>query len=340
MIEPRDHAADAVRNISQISGARAAITLLALVLQTGAFLLPGAGLAYAGAAPDGCDGPAQVTEIAPGAFVRQGAIALPDPVNRGGIANIGFVVGRDSVAVIDTGGSLCDGLGLRAAIRARTGLPIATVINTHVHPDHIFGNAAFAGAGVAILAHHNLPRALAERGEHYLRSYAEQLGTAAMAGTTLVPPTKLVQDRLDIDLGGRVIEVEARPAAHTDNDLTVFDRESGTLWTGDLVFIEHIPVLDGSLKGWLSVTETLMRREAKRIVPGHGPATAPWPQAGESQLRYLRRLARDLRQDIGAGESISKAVATAGTAESGKWRLFDSYNSRNATTGFAELEWE
>ena len=45
--------------------------------------------------------------------------------------------------------------------------------------------------------------------------------------------------------------IEAQPAAHTDNDLTVFDRNSGTLWTGDLVFLDHIPVLDGSLKGWL-----------------------------------------------------------------------------------------
>ena len=315
--------------------------LLAAGLQAGASFLPGAGLAHsAETAAPGCTAQAELTEVAPGAFVRRGATALPDPANRGAIANTGFIVGSESVAVIDTGDSLCDGVALREAIRTRTALPVKAVINTHVHPDHIFGNAAFAGPGVAILAHRNLPRALTERGEHYLRSYGEQAGSAAMEGTKLVPPTELVQDRTQIDLGGRVIIVEARPAAHTDNDLTVFDPTTGTLWTGDLIFLDHVPVLDGSLKGWLSLTETLMRHEAKQIVPGHGPSAAPWPAAGENQLRYLRRLASDLRQSIGAGKGIRDAAPAAGSSESANWQLFDSFNTRNATAGFAELEWD
>jgi quinoprotein relay system zinc metallohydrolase 2 len=315
--------------------------LLAAALRAGAFLLPGAGLAHsAETASTSCTVPAAMTEIAPGAFVRQGVTALPDPANRGAIANIGFIIGSESVAVIDTGGSLCDGLALRAAIRARTALPIRTVINTHVHPDHIFGNAAFAGPEVAIIAHHNLPRSLAERGEHYLRSYGDQVGAAAMQGTIMVAPTQTVTDRLEIDLGERILVLQAWPAAHTDNDLTVYDLSTGTLWAGDLVFLSHVPVLDGSLKGWLSVTQTLMRHEAKQIVPGHGPATAPWPAAGETQLRYLTLLAADIRHAIGAGKTIRDAAEAAGASERGNWQLFESFNGRNVTTGFAELEWD
>lgn len=325
----------------EVSGERAPLWLFAAALRAGAFLLPGAGLAYSAENALGtCQIPAVMTEIAPGAFVRQGAIALPEATNRGAIANIGFIIGSDSVAVIDTGGSLCDGLALQAAIRARTALPVKTVINTHVHPDHMFGNAAFAAPGVAIIAHHNMPRSLAERGEHYLRSYGDQVGPAAMQGTQVVVPTQIVQDRLEIDLGGRMLVLEAWPAAHTDNDLTVYDRNSGTLWTGDLVFLSHVPVLDGSLKGWLSVTQTLMGRDVKQIVPGHGAPVAPWPSAGEMQLRYLTRLADDLKQAIGAGKMIRDASETAGESESGNWQLFESFNGRNATTGFAELEWD
>ncbi len=329
------------RNCFHVSAGWRAAILLAAALQTGASLLLGAGLANAaGADPAECNQPAHVVQVAPGAFVRQGATAMPDPANRGAIANIGFVIGKGSVAVIDTGGSLCDGERLRAAISARTQLPVKYVINTHVHPDHIFGNAAFAAGGTVFIAHHNLPRALSERGGHYLHSWGEQIGAAAMEGTKIVAPTRLVQDRLEIDLGGRKLTLEAEPAAHTDNDLTVFDETTGTLWTGDLIFLDHVPVLDGSLKGWLAVTADLMKRTAKRIVPGHGRAPAPWPEAGENQLRYLQRLAGDLRQAISAGHEIGEAAKNAAKSESGRWKLFGSYNSRNAITGFAELEWE
>jgi quinoprotein relay system zinc metallohydrolase 2 len=287
-----------------------------------------------------CAAPAKLTEVAPGAFVRHGVIALPDPSNRGGIANIGFIIGEQSVAVIDTGGSYCDGLSLLNAIRAKTALPVRYVINTHVHPDHIFGNAAFAGEGVTILAHHNLPRALAERGEHYLRSYGDQIGSAAMTGTKLVAPTQLVQDRLDIDLGGRKLALVAHAAAHTDADLTVLDEASSILWAGDLVFLDHVPVLDGSLKGWLTVASALTKNRATQIVPGHGPALAPWPKSGDNEMRYLKSLAHDLRQAIRAGQGIRQAADEAAKSESGKWQLFDSFNTRNATTGYAELEWE
>lgn len=313
--------------------------LVAAAVQAGAAFLPGAGLADSTTA-SACGGPAKVSEIAPGAFVRQGQIAMPDAANRGAIANIGFIIGGTGVAVIDSGGSFCDGQALRAAIRARTALPVKYVINTHVHPDHIFGNAAFVADGAAFVGHRNLPRALAVRGDYALRRYVEQIGAGAMSGTEIVPSTQLVEDDLKLDLGGRLLILTAQPVAHTDADLTVLDEQTATLWTGDLIFMHHIPVLDGSLMGWLDLTAALMRQQAARIVPGHGPPSAPWPQAGERQLHYLQRLTADVRDALRVGKGMGAAAAASGQSERNRWRLFDAFNHRNAQTGYSQLEWE
>src|SRR3972149_10318118 len=102
----------------------------------------------------------EVSEVAPGIFVHQGRYELQSPQNRGDMANASFVVGTDAVAVIDTLGSAVAGRELRSVIRAVTDRPIRYVINTHMHPDHVFGNAAFKEDNPAYVEEYKLPRRL------------------------------------------------------------------------------------------------------------------------------------------------------------------------------------
>lgn len=284
--------------------------------------------------------PLAVTQVAAGIFVHTGQHGIVSANNGGDIANSTVIIGKDAVAVIDTGASALLGARLRATVATLTPLPVRYVINTHMHPDHVLGNVAFAADRPEFVAHHKMARGLSARAATFLMRLSEQLGDKAFEGTKIVYPTKPVVDRMTIDLGGRTLELVARPTAHTDNDLTVRDSVTDTVCLGDLLFSGHVPTLDGSIVGWLKLIEALKQEPATRVVPGHGPATMPWPDAIAPVERYLSAIARDVRQAIKDGTTLSDATKTAAQMEKAAWELFEEHHVRNVTAAFAELEWE
>jgi quinoprotein relay system zinc metallohydrolase 2 len=281
---------------------------------------------------------ATLHEIAPGIHVRRGVDEEATPDNADAIANAGFIVGGESVLVFDPGGSLADGAALRAAIRALTSLPIRHVVMSHAHPDHIFGAGAFLDDKPAFVGHARLAAALATRGD-YDRDRLEAVLGAGAAGPAVMPTVE-VTGTLDLDLGGRTVRLTAQPLAHTDNDLTLLDLASGTLFCGDLLFVGRAPALDGSILGWLQVLATLKAAGAAQAVPGHGPERVDWPAGAADLERYLRTLVLETRVAVRDNIGIEAAVARVGAGERGRWTLFDDYHGRNVTQAYKELEWE
>lgn len=281
----------------------------------------------------------QVRQVAPGVFLFQGEVAEQDARNLGAISNLGFIVGSRCVAVIDTGGSPAVGAALRASIRSRTDLPVCYVINTHVHPDHILGNQAFIDDKPVFVGHARLPAALAARSSHYLAA-AERLMGEAGKGLQPVPPSRTVAVEDELDLGGRTLKLRAWPTAHTDNDLTVLDEATGTLFAGDLLFVGHLPVVDGKILGWIKVGAALAAMDVQRVVPGHGDAGEAWREAFAKQGNYLQGLVDQTRSALKAGKTLSQTVSEVGPGDAAGWALVDLFHRRNVTSAFAELEWE
>jgi len=283
--------------------------------------------------------PLSVAEVAPGVHVHTGLVEDWSPESGGDVANLGFVVGSRCVAVIDTGGTPQLGVRWRAAVERATRLPVCFVFDTHAHPDHVLGNAAFAGPDTRFVASAKFNAAMAAREPYFLRALERDFGIS-VAHDAMVYPTLAVDGTREFDLGDRVLVAQSWPTSHTDNDLTVYDRNTRTLFASDLLFVQHIPVVDGKLRGWLRTMPQLERMDAALVVPGHGPTRSGGPDAWKPQQEYLEALLRQTRAALKSGKTLSQAVDSVAVEAASRWQLAERFHRRNVTAAFAELEWE
>jgi quinoprotein relay system zinc metallohydrolase 2 len=287
------------------------------------------------------DAPAafNLSEPKPGVFVHVGRPLALDAPGHDDIANIGFIVGKKCVAVIDTGGSVGIGRELRAAVASRTGLPICYVINTHVHVDHVLGNAAFRIDKPQFVGHARLAEAIGRSRDFFVKEYAGDFDAPASADQ-VIGPDRLVERELALDLGGRELSLHAWPMAHTDCDLTVYDMQSKTLWAGDLLFRERLPAVDGSVRGWLAALEVIGGMKAAFTVPGHGQPTRGLASAIAPERLYLKALVEGVRSEIAQSKPPEEAIAQVAAAQKPRWLLWDTVHPHNVVRAYQELEWE
>jgi len=280
-----------------------------------------------------------LTQLAPGVFVHQGSQIALDAPGHDDIANIGFIVGRQCVAVIDTGGSVSTGQRLREALRVHTALPICYVINTHVHVDHVLGNSAFRDDHPSFVGHAALAQAIVGSREFFVAHYGEDLRPPPGADQ-IIGPDRLVQADMELDLGQRRLRLHAWPKAHTDCDLTVLDERSGTLWSGDLLFRERVPVVDGSVRGWLAAIDQLRAMKVSHVVPGHGPPTQDLAAALTPERHYLQALVDGVSAELAQGQSEQHAIDHVALDEKPQWLLWDTAHAHNVIRTYEELQWE
>lgn len=281
----------------------------------------------------------KVQEVADGVFVHKGRHVPFEADGSDDIANIGFIIGERCVAVIDTGGSVTMGEALLQSIRRKTDKPVCYVINSHIHFDHVLGNIAFKSTAARFIGHRDLADEILANKDFFLQQYAGSLGDKPDADS-IVGPDILVENELEIDLGQRTLVLKAYETAHSHTDLSVFDEKTSTLWLSDLLFVERIPSLDGSLRKWLSVLAEFEQSPAQRLIPGHGPISVEGPTALKRQRQYLQMLLDQTREQITRGSFMEDIVEQVGRDEKQSWLLHEQHHKRNVTKAFSELEWE
>jgi glyoxylase-like metal-dependent hydrolase (beta-lactamase superfamily II) len=263
------------------------------------------------------------------------AIAKDGDPTAGG--NAGFVVGSDSVLVVDAFVSPVAADELLGEIKKKTTLPVKWVVNTHYHYDHSGGDAAFVRAGASVVAHEN-ERAWVPT--ENLKFYKEPTAEDKDRVAHLVLPDITHRDGLTIWLGDRRVDVLARPG-HTGGDSVVVVPSTKTVFTGDLFWHNTLPnLIDASTDSWIATLDGFLQSfPDSTYVPGHGEVgRALDVRMFRDYLTGLRLSVAKAISDGKSGQELVDSVLPTLKAKYGSWKWFDGFAPRNLEQTEQELK--
>ena len=260
--------------------------------------------------------------------------------------NVAVQIGEDGVLLVDSGTEQMSAQVL-AAIRRLSDRPIRYIVNTHLHADHIGGNAAIAAAGASIGAARALEGAEIMGHENVLLRLSKPAAGVAAVPYKDLPTATYFTDEKDFSFNAEAVVLIHPPAAHTDGDTMVFFRSSDVVSTGDIFVTTSYPVIDaengGSLQGIIDALNHVLKLAVPRhnqeggtvIIPGHGRLCE---EHEVLEYRDMLVIIRDrIREMVGRGASLDEVKRARPTldydarygADTGPWTTVRS--SRRST---------
>lgn len=220
--------------------------------------------------------------------------------------NVSLVTGSEGALLVDTLSTPEQATELLTAVRSVTSLPL-TVVNTHFHFDHSFGNETVDAS--AIWGHPDCAMELRERGRHWLAQWEAEYDVD-FSHVVIRAPDHLVRTSQELDLGGRTVTLAHYGRGHTSGDLVV--RAGNVLIAGDLVEESGPPSFEDSYPlDWPDTLSALLNSAGPQtvFVPGHGALTGlDFVREQHDQLTRLDWLIRDGHAD---GAPVSRVAAAA-----------------------------
>jgi uncharacterized sulfatase len=192
--------------------------------------------------------------------------------NGGAISNTGFIIGDNSILVIDAGPSYLYASKVIEVIKSYSNLPIKYLVVTHHHADHSFGISRYLEIDTEIIMAEAEAKRYLKYGNRSLRQLRDLIGEEWFLNTKINSfKNKEKKYPINLDLGNRNITVELYEEGHSDGDLIVKDKISNILFVGDLVFTQRAPTSPhANIYNWKNYLDEIMKKDWDNLIPGHG----------------------------------------------------------------------
>jgi glyoxylase-like metal-dependent hydrolase (beta-lactamase superfamily II) len=263
----------------------------------------------------------EIRALAPDIYVLQRPDVLRQPVEPNAL-----VIVNERDVVVDPGGVPRSAENAIKLIRSVTDKPVAVLVNTHWHGDHVLGNQVYRQEfpDVRIVAHANTHRDITGKPLEYIgrqdKMFVDLVAdweAKAAAGTLepkrvailpdlklamaenrrvrVTPPTETFTDTLVLQHGRREIQVRYLGRDNTEGDAIVWLPRERVLASGDLV-VAPIPYGFGSFpKEWIATLDRIAAYDFKLLVPGHGDV-----MTGRDHIRLVQDMLREVRKQVAA----------------------------------------
>lgn len=282
----------------------------------------------------------EIEKVADGIYALVGELGQRSPDNLGNNATFGVIVTDDGVVLIDSGGTEKGAAQIEEAIKSFTTKPVVMVINTGGQDHRWLGNGYFKRKGARIIASSDAVADQKTRFSEQLTMLENLVGTAGTTGTRDVYADETFTSSLDVNIGGKKIQLRHPGPAHTPGDSYVWLPKQKVVFTGDIVFVDRMLGI-GSMsnsRSWMNAFEQIAALQPEYVVPGHGRATT-LKKARTDTYDYLATIRSKIRELVKSGGGISK-VGTIDQSQFQYLKNYDELKGRNAERVFLELEWE
>jgi len=276
-------------------------------------------------------------ETTPNVMCFFGEPNVMNTVNNGNMVNTCYLNTGKSYVVIDSGSSYAYAASAFNAMQKLKPLPVALVINTHIHDDHWLGNGFFAQMGVKVLGSEDFVRNVDIRTPTRMQSH---ISAEAYAKTIPTLPTEIIASDQTLQIGDQEIKIHIFPQkAHSAKDVVVFAVNEKTLFAGDLVFNDRVPsLIGGDINGWIGALDELKTYGAATIIGGHGYETDK--DAMAMTYGYLSDMRSAVRNALDEGLGIEETMNKVDMPMYKSLRMYDTMHRSNVESAYRTLEWE